>query len=86
MLVAGASPLSFPALPSVLRGERRGCFRAEPGLGTVGSRPELVAARLVPAAADSGSRPEAARDMDSADAIGRRPDGACEKNPKLNPI
>ncbi len=58
---AGASTLPMRApLSGAARGDRRGCFKAAAGLGVVGSRPEPVAARLVPAAADNGSRPEAA--------------------------
>ena len=58
----GASPL-LPArapLSGASSDRRAGCLRAAAGLGVVGSRPEPVAARLAPAAADNGSRPEAA--------------------------
>ncbi len=59
--ITGASVLPVRApLSGAARGERRGCLRAAAGLRVVGSRPEPVAARLAPAAAESGSRPEAA--------------------------
>ena len=89
-LIPGASLLPVCAPLSGARSERRGCFWAVAGFGTVGSRPAVEAARLAPAAADRGSRPEAARDIDSADCIGSRPDGAlcmsADAGSRLDPL